>query len=394
MLASHEDVIFSLERRIALNQIREVEIDAGGMISAVGELGAQMDISQEEFEPFETLLELAVEQDRIMVNIPWDGSDLSERHPQGNEPQIKQQTDGKGSHKALNGETKKRFNFDEFWGIGPKAPSYPEVSEVGAVKSDEFEEKHSETGATVENFSTLSERLEKIEAEHIVHVNVDVLGARHTLVVALGQYRTSRFLLGEALAAYKKQFAASNDHSAGARGWMAAAKSVAEAMGRDERTVRNIIADYERIASLPGTMIQAAQTRGIDLAQRRYRPAVAAIESIIENDGRGQDAIDAKEADRIVSNVLVMPSPDQREQVQVDPFVPLTREEKQRFSVRMKIRTALTNIEPDQRLSAIIAALEEEMFAVWGQSDPVTVTIRPHPSGLTLDGRKRRQEVA
>ena len=265
---------------------------------------------------------------------------------------------------------------------------------IAGIQLDEPEKEFSETGATVENFSTLSERLEQIEAEHIGLVNVDILGARHTLVAALGQYRTSRFLLGEALAAYKRQFAAKNDHSAGDRGWMAAAKSVAEAMGRDERTVRNIIADYERTASLPGTVIQAAQARGIDLAQRRYRPAVAAIESIIENDGHGQDAIDAEEADRIVSNVLVMPPPDQREQVQDDPFVPLTREEKQRFAVRMKIRTALTNVEPDQKLSTLISALEEEMFAIWGQSDPVTVTITPRTSGLTLDGRKRREDVA
>ena len=265
---------------------------------------------------------------------------------------------------------------------------------IAGIQLDEPEKEFSETGATVENFSTLSERLEQIEAEHIGLVNVDILGARHTLVAALGQYRTSRFLLGEALAAYKKQFAAKNDHSAGDRGWMAAAKSVAEAMGRDERTVRNIIADYERTASLPGTVIQAAQARGIDLAQRRYRPAVTAIESIIENDSQGQDAIDAEEADRIVSNVLVMPPTDQREHIQDDPFVPLTREEKQHFAVRMKIRTALTNVEPDQKLSTLIAALEEEMFAIWGQSDPVTVTITPRTSGLTLDGRKRREDVA
>jgi hypothetical protein len=89
-----------------------------------------------------------------------------------------------------------------------------------------------------------------------------------------------------------------------------------------------------------------------------------------------------------------MPAPDKREQVHDDPFVPLTREEKQRFSVRMKIRTALTNIEPDQRLSVLIAALEEEMFAVWGQRYPVTVTVTPRASGLTLDGRRRREEVA
>jgi hypothetical protein len=165
-------------------------------------------------------------------------------------------------------------------------------------------------------------------------------------------------------------------------------------MGCDERTVRNIIADYEHAACLPVAVILAAQTKGIDLSQRKYRPVVAAIESTIGDGGNGRDVIDADDADRIVSNVLVMPPPDKPEQVHDDPFVPLTREEKQHFAVRMKIRTALTNIEPDRKLSELLQALEEEMFDVWGETDEVMVLIKPHASGLTLDGLKRREEVA
>ena len=62
--------------------------------------------------------------------------------------------------------------------------------------------------------------------------------------------------------------------------------------------------------------------------------------------------------------------------------------------VRMKIRTALTNIEADRKLSVLLAALEEEMFDVWGFTGLVTVTITPRASGLTLDGRKRREDAA
>jgi hypothetical protein len=123
-----------------------------------------------------------------------------------------------------------------------------------------------------------------------------------------------------------------------------------------------------------------------------HRAPVPGAESAVEDEEEGE--IGAEEADRIVSNVLVMSPPDQRELVQDDPFVLLTREEKQHFAVRLKIRTALTNVEPDQKLSTLVAALEEEMFSIWGQSDPVTVTITPRTSAYTLDGRKRRGEVA
>jgi hypothetical protein len=240
--------------------------------------------------------------------------------------------------------------------------------------------------AEMENFSNLSARLAEIEAEHIGADGGNAEEARETLVLALSQYRASRFRLGKALLEYKTLFTAD-------RGWMAAAKSVAGALGCDERTVRNIISDYELVAKLPAAVIQAAHSKGFDLAQRKHSSKAAAIKAAIESEEVPED-IDEEKAERIVSNLFVMPSPAEREQLRDDPFVPLSREEKQRFAIRMKIRTALTNIEPDQRLSALIAALEEEMFAVWGQNDPVTVTITPRASGLTFDGRKRREDVA
>jgi hypothetical protein len=56
----------------------------------------------------------------------------------------------------------------------------------------------------------------------------------------------------------------------------------------------------------------------------------------------------------------------------------------------MKIRTALNNIDTPRKLPELIAALEEEMFAVWNQAEPITITITPRQSPLTLDGRKRK----
>lgn len=93
----------------------------------------------------------------------------------------------------------------------------------------------------MENFSNLSARLAEIEAEHMDGGNAEE--AREALVSALRKYRASRFSLGKALAEDKNLFTAD-------RGWMAAAKSIADALDCDERTVRNIISDYARAAKL------------------------------------------------------------------------------------------------------------------------------------------------
>ena len=70
-------------------------------------------------------------------------------------------------------------------------------------------------------------------------------------------------------------------------------------------------------------MIQAAQSKGIDLARRKHRPKVTAIERAIESED-APESIDEEKAERIVSNLLVMPSPTERAQIEDDPFIPLT----------------------------------------------------------------------
>jgi hypothetical protein len=374
----------------ALLEVLDGADEMGGRNTATLDLEEWMDPSEEELQTLEALLDQAAEQDRVETEIPWSESNDNERHAHGAALSIEQEPCGKDTELVVIGIEANQGGFANFWDIGPEPPPRAETADTRSGEPGEHGEAFSKTQAKMERFSSLTDTLRKIEARHI---DAGPLGkeaiaqSRLAVVQAINEFSLTRFNLGKALAAYRVHFKAN-------RGWMAAAASIAATIGCDERTVRNIITDYERVASLPETVIHAAQTKGFDLSQRKYRPAVAAIESTIGEDGDGRDVIDADDADRIVSNILVMPAPDKREQVHDDPFVPLTREEKQRFSVRMKIRTALTNIEPDQRLSALIAALEEEMFAVWSQSDPVTVTIRPHPSELTLDGRKRREEVA
>jgi hypothetical protein len=157
------------------------------------------------------------------------------------------------------------------------------------------------------------------------------------------------------------------------------------------KTAYRLIDDAHAVSALPKPIMKAAAKRGVDLGKRKFRPAVKYIKEQLRE---VPEDIDEEKAERIVTNVLIMPSPAEREQLRDDPFVPLSREEKQRFAIRMKIRTALTNIEPDLKFVELIAALEEEMFDMWGVTEPATVTITPRASGLTIDGRKRQEDVA
>lgn len=96
-------------------------------------------------------------------------------------------------------------------------------------------------------------------------VRTDDLGlgdARLGVVNALEQFRTSRYRLGQMLSTYKTFFGAT-------RGWIAAAKMIASAMGCDERTLRRIVDDFEAVSSIPSVVIKALEQAGIDPAARR-----------------------------------------------------------------------------------------------------------------------------
>jgi hypothetical protein len=53
-------------------------------------------------------------------------------------------------------------------------------------------------------------------------------------------------------------------------------------------------------------------------------------------------------------------------------------EKRRRLAVRKKIRTALTSIPVEQKLAELVAAIEEEMYAEWGQTKPIIITFTPH----------------
>lgn len=192
---------------------------------------------------------------------------------------------------------------------------------------------------------------------------------RSAVVEATEGFRVSRDRLGAALEKYRSHF-----KEEGA--WMEVAEVIGRAMRKNERTVRNIVADYQRIKPLPETIIEASQSLGIELSQKKYSLAVAILKTETTADMNMTKAM-AKEK---VMNA-VQSSSEKSDKLKKKQE--LSKEEKEHFKIRMKIRTSLNNIPNPQKLAKLIEALEEEMHDVWGVSNPVSITITGKIQRLT-----------
>lgn len=122
--------------------------------------------------------------------------------------------------------------------------------------------------AISDNLSDFSSKLKDVENTYIKEISVELAHARNAVVGALPAFRSSRMNIGRILRTYKEHYKA-------ARGWTAAVKVIAEAMGCDERTVDRIIEDYERASQLPSITLEV-------MAEQRIDPAAARNAAVVE----------------------------------------------------------------------------------------------------------------
>jgi hypothetical protein len=212
--------------------------------------------------------------------------------------------------------------------------------------------------------------------------------ARRAVVEAADQFSASRYALGMALHRYKAFFVED-------RCWMKAALAIARTLDCDERTVRRTIDDYKRVAALPKPVIDAALAEGVDLAKQKHSAlAVALTEKLkpLNPKLKPKPASTKADAQALVSEeISKLRSAKQQTAL---PKVELDKADKRRWEVRLKIRTALNNIPNDAKLDELIAALEEEMYEVWGSKEPVSRTITPKPGKLDIDGKPVKKAPA
>ena len=231
------------------------------------------------------------------------------------------------------------------------------------------------------NLTNLSVRLQKIEVGLVGDGGSGLSDARLAVVNALEQYRRSRYRLGEMLSAYRKFFLL-------ARGWSVAAIVIAGAIGCDERTIRRIVEDYDRVSGVPALVIKSLEQLGIDPSARKnasmiakaLRMPLAAIDSAAE-----VSMANAIQAARTSGQIVTDPTGHKPARQ--------TREERRQIAMRRNIRTALMNVPPDRRIEEFVAALEEICFES-GHVEPIMVTITPRRLPSAKDACEEQKMVA
>jgi hypothetical protein len=201
-------------------------------------------------------------------------------------------------------------------------------------------------------------------------------------------FESSRFLRGELLFKYRAAYR-------GSKLWMKAVQAIADSEGVHANSIRNLIKDYEVAVKLPETVRSAFNDQGIDPAKKKNHIVVERVINRLQSSSGPKEPNQEQASQIVIEEMMKIPvAPDLS-----DVSEGLNADEKLLHRIRKAIRGAVVNVPRAKRLEAVKAALEEEMFEVWGQRESITVTLTPHRSAITFEGRKlksdeRTQEVA
>jgi hypothetical protein len=221
----------------------------------------------------------------------------------------------------------------------------------------------------------LASSLREVEAVH----GSDAVTLRSAVIRAAKQYSRSRYALGKALTLYKQEL----PHGA----WAPAVSLISKRLQLSDRTLREIMSGYRQTLPLPPSVIDELKRAGIDPVSGRGRKVV----SILRDADLTTPSQAVEFATRKLSGAFKSPMPA--------GTVTPTKDELVIYKVRLAIRTALSNVPPNRKLSILNTAIAEEVYASIGAVPPFTVTpVRPT---LDLMGMKRidsdainRQEAA
>jgi len=202
-------------------------------------------------------------------------------------------------------------------------------------------------------------------------------------------FENSRFIRGKLLSEYRQGYRESKGP------WMKALKAIANCDGVHYNTISNYIKDYESAKYLPESIRLALQEQGVDAAKKKNRALIERIMNRLKFPSEPKEP-SRDEATQIVAEEM-MKTPVAPDFAGISE--PLNAEEQRRHLIRKGIRQSVKNIPTRDRLEAVKAALEEEMYMNWGVTEPKTIILTPHSTPITCDGRKLKtngdtQEVA
>lgn len=232
-----------------------------------------------------------------------------------------------------------------------------------------------------DNLSTLRAQLRDLELECGRNLDGDAFDAGDEVVNALRNFSASRFRFGKALASYKAIFAEE-------RSWMEAAELIGKALGRSERTIRRILADYHRANRAPSQAIEELEALGVDPSTGKAAAILSTVlampTGIVLSDPKSAVAqaiqgtqitkrITRESRHKVAGSAHASGSPSRIESDR------LNSDPAQHLDLGLHIRMLLGYYPLDKRLEKLFAALEEMMFD-WDFTEPVTVTLTPRPA--------------
>jgi hypothetical protein len=236
----------------------------------------------------------------------WEEFDHDEFDLYGGGPFIEEEPIAHAAEPAFAEDLVDIQGFFDSFDTEPEPIPLSEGDGPQGVKPGGKQEVGSKGDGKLENFASLrdlDDALRRIESEHVEISREDrdcVRKARAAVILAIEQTFLSRFNLGKALFAYKTFFKAK-------RGWMDAANIIAGGLHKCEKTVRNLITDYEELsAALPAEVIDAAELRGVDLARKKFKPAVRSVEGKVTP----IDVVSEEQASQILDDILAFKTAD------------------------------------------------------------------------------------
>jgi hypothetical protein len=207
--------------------------------------------------------------------------------------------------------------------------------------------------------------------------------AREALISGL---ESSRFLRGKLLFEYRAAFLQSSV-------WKKALAAIAYSEGCHANTIRNLIHDYEFAKRLPETVRSALTDQGVDPARMRNRVVVEIVADRLQSEPKEPSP---EQARQIVAQVVAQKV--KRVKVKPDPYVKpdldetLNYDEERIHHIRKAVREAVEYVPTFKRLEILKEAIEQEMYAVWGERLWTVIVLYPHSSAISLDGRKIKSD--
>jgi uncharacterized protein YjiS (DUF1127 family) len=215
------------------------------------------------------------------------------------------------------------------------------------------------------NTEELAASLRSTEERH--GLNAEAL--RSAVIQTAEQYDRSRYALAKALVAYKAEMG----HGA----WMDASRIISNLLQLSDRTLREIMSGYKQTLTLSSAVVDELKRVGIDPVSGHGRKVVSALKDADVTELSPLQAVDLA-----TRKVALMSKPAMPEGT-----VPPTKEEMTVYKVRLAVRSALSNVPPNNKLAILRQAIAEEVYALIGAIPAFTVL--PMTPTLDLMGMKR-----